>query len=395
MFRLKFVSMLFLSLLSCVITGWSSPIYSSNGIGIVIPDDTGQSRGMGGAGIANDSGKIMMRGNPALLGSFKQHSFSMGVFTDRNTVFTGGRSNPTFTNTTLDLFKLVLPIAKGFVFGWGLSPFSRTDSIIKYSGDTYTDMVTYKGGLNVSSVGIAGSYRDIVRLGISFNYNFGMIEEEWSRTFIQQDNLAGTYDWVKRKYTGYSTTFGILAHVLKNTTVGIGYTGKADLDLSVHVRPGSYSNPEQEYSTMKTALPANWRFGVTSVFNESATASMDISLTQWEKSVRTPEEKVMYTDTYNFGAGMRISESQEYNASFFRKFPISAGFKFGTMYYKSYPKVDTVFERAFTLGIEIPFIDNMASIISSFEFGIRGDKSKNGWEENYTNIGLLLIGTIK
>ena len=69
--------------------------------------------------------------------------------------------------------------------------------------------------------------------------------------------------------------------------------------------------------------------------------------------------------------------------------------KFGTLYYKSYPEVNSVFERAVTAGIEFPFKENVGSIMTSFELGTRGDKDRNGWDETYMSIGIMLIGVIK
>jgi len=382
-------------MLSCLSPALSSPIYSPNGIGLLIPYEYGMVRGMGGAGIANDSGKTFIRENPALLASVKQHTYSFGASYDRNTAYTLGSDNPVFAKTRLELMTLMIPLAKGIVFGWGLSPLSRTDSVIDFTGEDYTDRIEFTGGLNVSTVGIAGSYRDFIRFGLAFNYNFGMIQEKWTRDFIFDDDLFETSDAIKSKYKGYSTTVGVLARVYRNTTVGLGYTGKTNLKLAVHVLPGHYSNPEQLYDKMNYSLPSSWRFGVTTVIKRRVTASMDLSLAQWEDAMKTSREKEMYTNTYRFGAGVRLNPSQEPGASFIAKTPVSVGFKFGTMYYKSYPKVDTVFERAVTLGIELPFQENIASLITSFEIGTRGDKSKNGWDEIYTSIGLLLVGTIK
>ena len=395
LFRLVIVSFIAAFLISGISPGLCSPIYSSNGIGQIVHDEAGRPKTMGGAGIANDDGKNVLRGNPALLSSFKGHSYSFGATYDKNTAFFGGKENPEYAKTNPDMFKFVVPVAKGIVAGWGLTPFSRAESIIGFTHKDYTDKLTFTGGINVSSISIAGSYRDFIRFGISYNYYFGMIEEKWERTFTNNDGLYEPIDSIKRKYKGSGTTVGILVHLLKNTSVGIGYTGKSDLDKTVRVRPGNYSNPETNYDTGKVSLPARWRFGVSSVFRRRFTACMDISLAQWEKAAITPTEKEMYTNTYRFGAGVRYEPAQTPEKSIYKKLPISAGFKFGTMYYKSHPEVETVFEKAVTFGIELPFKENVASLITSFEFGTRGDKSKNGWDETYTSIGLLLIGTIK
>ena len=152
---------------------------------------------------------------------------------------------------------------------------------------------------------------------------------------------------------------------------------------------------EKIYRMTTISLPSQWRFGVASHFGKRLSASMDISSVQWEDAARTLKEKEMYSNTYYFGTGVRFIPSTALGASYLKTLPISAGFKMGTLYYKSYPLIDSVFEKAVTAGIELPLKDNNGTVIMSYEFGTRGDKGKNGWDETYMSIGLSLIGIIK
>ena len=61
---------------SWVSVGLCGSPYAANGIGNVIADDYGRSRGMGGAGIANSDGMNILRDNPALIAAFDKFSFS-------------------------------------------------------------------------------------------------------------------------------------------------------------------------------------------------------------------------------------------------------------------------------------------------------------------------------
>jgi len=65
------------------------------------------------------------------------------------------------------------------------------------------------------------------------------------------------------------------------------------------------------------------------------------------------------------------------------------------LYYKSYPQIADLTEKAVTLGFEFPFKKNAGSLFTSFEMGTRGDKSKNGWDETFMNVGVSIIGKIK
>ncbi|MFC1693328.1 hypothetical protein ACFL1R_07480 [Candidatus Latescibacterota bacterium] len=398
MLCIRVFSYALIALVMLVPGGRCNPIYSANGIGIIIQDEGGRSSGMGGAGIAYDDGNNLLRGNPALLSSFKDFTYFLGAYYDHNTAFTGGSESPTFAKTTPHLLKLVIPLYSGIVIGWGMTPYSKTDSVIEFeSGDKeeYTDKLISSGGINISSVSIAGSYRDIIRLGFSLNYNFGVIKEEWSRAFSLTDNIHNSTYFINKKYKGYSTTFGMIARVFKQTRVGIGYTGKADLEKSVHVRPGDSDNPEKIYPPKTVSIPTIWRFGITSGFGQNITASIDYSRAGWEQAAHGLKEKEMYNNTYDFCAGIRVIPSQDIYASYFTKLPISAGFRAGTVYYKSYPKTDIIAEKAVTFGIEFPLREDSGSIITTFEIGTRGEKGKNGWDETFTRIGLVLIGKVK
>lgn len=372
----------------------AGPLYASNGLGVLVSDTYGRARAMGGAGIADIDGYNLIRGNPALLSTFSRHTYSFGATLDRNTAYWGGKENPTFTKTQADVFRIVMPLGKGIVAGWGLSPLSRTDSVIEYSGSGYRDVIEFSGGLNMSSLGIAGTFGGIVRAGVSFDYVFGMKQERWVRS-IDIEDMHNSEDIIKVKNKGYGVTFGMIVRVRNNVHVGLGYSPDINLDTTKRAVPGEYSNPEVILATSSSALPERWRFGVSTVFRDLVTANIDMSLEGWENVAGTPTEKEMFANTHMIGAGIRLHADDSYGASFYRRMPISAGFKAGTLYYKSFPKVDVVDEKALTLGVEIPLKENAASLLTSFEYGVRGDKSKNGWEENYMSIGILLIGTIK
>lgn len=373
---------------------FSGPIYASNGLGLVVRDDIGWSRAMGGSGVADIYRKNMIRENPALLTTFGIHTYSLGATHERNTAFTGGSESPAFAKTQADVFKIVIPLFKGGVVGWTMSPLTKTDSIIRYSTTDYVDEVEFIGGINMSSFGLAWSIKDFVRIGASLNYHFGMIEEKWTRSFTDTD-FYGSTDSIKKKYSGYGLSLGTVVRVMKNTNVGVSFTPQANLDTVIRVRPGSTSSPERNQKTFTTTLPERWRFGVSSLVTRRIVVNADFMLANWEDAARTKVEKEMYNDTYSVGAGVRLNPVTTPGATLLQRIPVSAGFRMGSMYFKSYPTIDTVYEKAGTLGFEFPVKENTASLVTSFEFGVRGDKSKNGWEENFTSIGIVLIGTIK
>ena len=375
--------------------GWCGSPYSANGIGVLIPDDFGISRGLGGAGIALDNGRNALRENPALIASFTKPSYSFDVVYNRTTTYTGGTEQPTFGKLSPRLFKFVFPLSKRVVIGWGLTPLSQTDVSMVIPGDGFSDRVKVTGGVNVSTTSIAVSFKDFLRLGVSLNYNFGAIQEEWETTFPDATDLHQSTDTLRRKFKGYSVSLGAITHVIPHLTIGLGYTGSSDMDLTISVQPEDITDSETIHTKKTISLPSIVRFGVSSSFGKRVITVLDVSLAQWEKAAKTTKEKEMYNDTYTVGTGIRFIPSTSMTAPYYQTLPLSLGFKVGTMYYKSYPIVDTVLEKAITGGIEFPFKKSPGSLFVSAEVGTRGDKEKNGWDETYIIFGLSLLGTIK
>ncbi|MFA6472777.1 MAG: hypothetical protein WCU00_12130, partial [Candidatus Latescibacterota bacterium] len=72
------------------LSSWGEQLYAPNGIGVLIPDNTGRSRGMGGAGIASNDGMNVTFGNPALNSSFKNPWYALGLVYNRTTTHIEG-----------------------------------------------------------------------------------------------------------------------------------------------------------------------------------------------------------------------------------------------------------------------------------------------------------------
>jgi hypothetical protein len=281
--------------------------------------------------------------------------------------------------------------------GWGLAPFTRADAKIEIPGqpgDTFTDTMTSSGGVNVTSFELATKYK-MIGVGAALNYYFGSAQEEWLRDFHDVEGVSNTTNYLRKQYGGYGATIGILARLPRNTSVGIGYTTSTSLDVSIRLRPGYSTNTELLLEKDKADIPASWRLGVSSKLSRKLSAAADLSLAGWTNAARTEKEKLMYNDAFSLGAGVRYVPSAMQTAKYLSTIPLSVGFRMGTLYYKSYPKVNSIREAALTLGIEFPFMNGAGGLITSWEIGKRGDKQKNGWDDTFVNVGLSLAGGIK
>ena len=333
-----------------------------NGIGAVVGDNIGISRGMGGAGIADDNGWNMLLSNPAVSSTFRKPAYGIGLLYSRSNVSTGTAGSYTHGGTTPTMVRFVLPLFQKIGLAWELAPFTRTDGVVQLTGntgDTWTDTVKSTGGINMSSFEFSGSLKG-VSAGIGFNYYFGSIEETWLRDFHDAEDMVNTTDYIRKEFTGYGITSGIIVRPSKKTSVGFGYTTGTSLDRSVYLRH-STSSKEIFLENGNRDIPARWRVGVSTDISRRLTAAADFSRATWAEAARTDKEKQQYQNTYTLGAGIRYIPALNSTASYLSTMPLSLGFRMGTQYYKSYPNVKSIPERAITLGLEFPFKEKSGS----------------------------------
>ena len=101
--------------------------YSANGFGVIIPDNFGISKSLGSSGVAIGEAANMMRGNPAVFATYVRPAYSIAALYEKRNTDIGGKDNPINAKTNFNLIKFVLPVYKGIVVSWGLSPYSRSD----------------------------------------------------------------------------------------------------------------------------------------------------------------------------------------------------------------------------------------------------------------------------
>ncbi len=391
------ISLVILLASSAVAWGAGSP-YGANGMGLMVEDMMGRARGMGGAGVANADGLSMLRSNPALLATFERPVYGFGMVYNRASTATERSGSFAFARTDPTLVRFVLPLRGKLFLGWGIAPFSRADAKIELppvsEDDSFTDTMTSSGGVNVTSFEIAAKYK-MFGAGASMNYYFGSIEEAWLRDFHGASDMNNTTDFMRKQYGGYGVTAGVFARLPLNAAIGLGYSTPTTMDVNVYLHPGNRDNPEQFLEKTESDIPARWRLGATTQLSERFSAAADFSRAEWAKAARTDKERLMYNNTYSLGVGVRYAPSTRPTSGYLSTIPLSAGVRTGTLYYKSYPKINAVRETAVTLGVELPFHNGFGGLITSWEIGKRGSKDDNGWDDTFFNVGFSLVGGIR
>lgn len=388
---------LLLGIASLPAPGYGDSPYTSNGLGYETAVDNGPARGMGGVGIADINGYTLLGGNPALLAGVTRSTLVFGA--SNNFVSTSvDAGSEQSARTDADILSFAFPVGRRIVIGWGLRPFSRANASIALDhvqdGQHLRDTVDVTGGITTSATSIAGSISDRIRFGYSMNYHFGTIQEEWHRTFPDNSQLLPTAFFLKRKYSGYSHSFGTVASFGKLLSVGVGYTTGSSLEQKDDVVLTDMSNPDIHAGRRSANLPRILQFGVFSNLNDRMGVGLDAAFENWKDAAVTAQEREQYTNTVRIGAGFRYRPNAEDTAPYYQKIPLTAGLRYRTLYYKSHPVVDVVRETVLTAGAEFPLKSNLGILAASVEAGIRGDKQANGFRESIFGFNIALIGNM-
>ncbi len=137
------------------------------------------------------------------------------------------------------------------------------------------------------------------------------------------------------------------------------------------------------------------RAGIFADLTRRLEGGIDVTYESWEESALSVKEHTMYTNTMNAGIGLRFTPSTRQLDPYYLKIPVSIGMRYRTLYYKSYPVIDTIAETAVTCGIEFPLRNETGTLAASFEVGTRGEQSANGWNELFMGFSISLLGSIQ
>lgn len=174
--------------------------YSRYAIGEIFQNASARHAGMGGVGIAADNYFSVNRTNPAASGDIIFTTMDFSGFGQYSRFNSNSNSEDQVTAGFQNL-SFAFPANNGMVFTMGFSPYSAVGYEIRdyrqvvIDDSTYIQESQYKGegGTNQVFIGVAGRLlNNRLRLGISGQYIFGGIRQEWLSTIRQQDSISTT-----------------------------------------------------------------------------------------------------------------------------------------------------------------------------------------------------------
>ncbi|MEM6348251.1 MAG: hypothetical protein AAF927_30505 [Bacteroidota bacterium] len=348
--------------------------YSRYAIGEIFQNASARHTGMGGVGIAADNYFSINRTNPAAMGDIIFTTMDVSAF-GQYSRFNSASSTEDQVTAGFQNLSFAFPSNNGMVFSFGFSPYSavgyeiRDFQQINIADSTYVQNSQYagEGGTNQVFLGFAGRILDNrLRLGITGQYIFGGIRQEWLATIRQSDSVTTTPFQVvaaaeDRYLRGTNIQAGFIYQDTLNRDKNILWRVGGTFDYNFGLKEDqitTFTNTVIEDTIITRTFPERdiqlpFKYGVGVALHKPGYWSFaaDFTMQDWN----TFEQ---YTNDGNFGRETRISVGGEVIPKFdsFRYIE-RISYRFGGYYKQSYITNfgDTpVNDYGFTFGFGLP-----------------------------------------
>ncbi|MCY1722883.1 hypothetical protein OU798_21220 [Prolixibacteraceae bacterium Z1-6] len=374
--------------------------YSIFGPGEIQSKGFGTNTGMGGAGIAMESGNYLNNLNPAsyagmdslrLIVEFGLQGKSYSLNTSRN-------SHSGFTGNLAYLaigFKYTPWLAGSF----GVVPFSS----IGYSIDRvnyvegiyhqYTSNYVGSGGISQLYYSNAARLGKHLSLGATVSYMFGSLiqEENLVATTIVPSIMLVRTDYMRSMYVDFGVQYKFKTDKRDYSlglTFALGQSLNSRHSVSLYNSSGTLMQSD-DYNTDYLAVPNIIGTGL-GIKADKYTFALDYTFQNWS-GIRYPIQNDGFVDSHKFTMGIELNPWEKRAVNVFYK---NWSYRFGMNYESSYLTFgnSNIKDRSFTLGFGIHLYDGLSKLDLSVTGGMKGTQSNNLLQEKYIlfNVGFSL-----
>ncbi|MDZ7319600.1 MAG: hypothetical protein ONB11_10620, partial [candidate division KSB1 bacterium] len=376
---------LILSIMMILIGSWLSPglagsYYNSRGFGELRYSSNAQAMGLGGSLVAVPDGFHINLVNPASLPFISVTRLS-GDFI-HEAIWSQTSTAEGFTKyTNLNGVSMALPIVQNkLTLALGLIPISQFDYDYSLSGSIndyqYRKTIRGTGGLNKIVFSGGGSVTKFLRLGVSFHYNFGKLEQTWLVDYTS-DLFWDTWDKLTRKMWGPGYSAGILVRPTSNLFVGAVYAGSSPLTIQDHVynrtQKGSLIGVIDRYKMdpHEVTMPAMWGIGMSYLALKKFVITSDIIYQPWADFRRVNQSATDYYDDYRIGGGIEMLPSLNMLAKYYQRMNYRLGYFYHELNFKNATGAK-ITEYGVTTGVGLPYYGSFGRVDVALRFGNRG-----------------------
>ena len=373
-----------------VLPACANTIFSFYGVGDPVRRVDARSRSMGGAGRSLADGLNFSSYNPALLGAFRRMSVSV-QFVAQHRFLNGGNI---VNDGDVGAFQIALPLGRSLIVGAGLEPLTDMDFGAiedRGTGDLkYQLEVEATGGIQAISLGLGHRIGRRLFVGGRINWvAMGTLNESWIKNF-DNETIFFSHDEITRTHRGWLPSFGIIYTPTSRWSLG------ANVDIGGSIRQrqiqrNRFVEQREAIEVMTESdveFPREFGMGITYLAGYRWLASVDVSRGLWHA---TGDGRF---DTWDVSAGMLWRTGNPDVLVRSRRFELSAGFHYRSLYFPtaSNSQID---ELGASFGMALPFVNNSGRFRYVLEVGRRGDHSRHGASERFIQHSFSVVGFVR
>lgn len=365
-------------------TSTNSP-YSMFGIGEVQQGGFGQSKGMGGTGIAMPSESSLSSINPASYQGLDSLSFLLETgFSGRQSVFETSRLRQVRNNFGMNYLAIGFKGKSWWAGSFGLAPLSSVGNNINITqpieGSLTQNLninVAGTGGVNKVYFGNSIKINKHLAIGINFSYLFGPLNQVQTTTYTTpnigsvQTIQFSDKTYLSSLYLNYGVQYSFNISSKFKSTIGAIYSNKKEINLnhtSALIGPlgDTIQTTRNNYSTY--TFPQSYGAGISVNYNGKLILTADYQTTKWtgSKPFSTPYQTILWPEyqpvgasmkfitSENYSVGMQFVPKDAYNSNFIQQIRYRAGAYFSNTYVQIQGR--QLIDKGITAGLGVPVI---------------------------------------
>lgn len=360
----------------------SSP-YSIFGMGSIEENGLGESRGMGGTGIAFMLGHSVNFLNPASYNGLDSLAtvFELGLFGKYTSYNTTDNTQGRF-DATVNSIAMGLKPGRRLATSFGITSYSsvgyniNSQSPVEGTVQTYNKTFSGEGGVNQLILGNSYKIANNLFFGINVIYLFGTITHYESSAAFNYSLKDLTY--VSNINLNYGLNYRIVNKEWKYNIGLIYNNGKTLTTSDVSTITANNTIETIKSTTHLYKIPKDYGIGLAAE-KDFFKVGIDYELKRW-KDINFSNPLLNTRNSNRISLGVEIPSLGLYRGTTKMIF-----YRFGAEYCESYMIIDNVpiNYRSVSFGAGLPVRGALSVINLAFEIGQNGSKQNSLWQENF------------
>ncbi len=384
----------FITLLLGVLPAAAQSFYSQQGVGLVRHFVSGQSAGMGGAGLAIADPLALNYMNPAALTNLAV-TYVSGNFLHQSNTLKGAGNDAAISDTNVDGFQLHLPLKSlRASAALGLMPYSSIEYGFEgegsVAGTRFRQLVSGDGGISTAFLSLAVRPFSRLSVGVTGLYYFGNLRRQWRVLFLNQspsdpNRLLNARDEVTEHFSDANVRLGMQFSVTPKWRVAAVFTPAISLSAKKTVVLLGIRQ-FTDFPDRTVELPLSYGLGTSLFLGKKLLVAADYYSERWSKTGSSSYPN----DSKRIALGFEFSgRGTSFTSSFFSRSSVRAGISYRDLGIEQ-PTGQKVTELFGSVGLGIPIKWRAARLDMAFEVGQRGSLPDNPIRERIVRVAVTI-----